>query len=169
MQSGGHGGASVLVPLYIVAREHALDEIRVIEGVVELTVDLEARGRINRLSFFLHNFMDACSLEKDRIDACSFFTITRDGPVSMCLANAKRDDYILLPIEIPGSRGEKKFWEPLTGETTKMSMDPRSVEPTTHSIKHLKGRSRQIVAAQRASEKAAAIASRGKQPAARSV
>ncbi len=124
---------------------------------------IAARGRINRLSFFLHNFMDACSLEKERIDACSFFTITRDGPVSMCLANAKRDDYILLPIKIPGPRGEKKFWEPLTGETTEMPVDPGYVDPTTHSIKHLKGRSRQIVAAQRASEKAEAIAARSKQ------
>ena len=83
----------------------------------------------------------------------------------MCLANAKRDDYILLPIEIPGPQGEKKFWEPLTGETTQMSVDPRYVDPTTHSIKHLKGRSRKIVVALRASKKAEAIVARRKQPA----
>lgn len=121
---------------------------------------IAARGKVNRISFFLHNFMDACSLEKDRIDACSFFTITRDGPVSMCLANAKRDDYILLPIEIPGPEGEKKFWEPLTGDTREVAAEPGQVDPTSHSIKHLKGRSRQIVASRRAAEKAEAEAKR---------
>ena len=46
--------------------------------------------------------MDACHLEPDRIKACSFYTMTRDGPVSMCLANAKRDSYILQPVQVKG-------------------------------------------------------------------
>ncbi|MGE0652397.1 MAG: radical SAM protein [Alphaproteobacteria bacterium] len=54
-----------------------------------------ARGRVNKLSFFIHNFMAPCALEKDRIEACVFAVATRDGPVSMCLHNAKRDAFTL--------------------------------------------------------------------------
>lgn len=57
-----------------------------------------ARGRVNKLSFVIHNFMDACRLEQERLDACIFMAATRDGPVSMCLHNALRDDFILAPL-----------------------------------------------------------------------
>lgn len=78
---------------------------------------LLARGRVDKLSFFIHNFMDACSLEKDRIDACVFTTATGTGPISMCLHNAKRDAFVLRPVRL---RGEKRdgFWNPLSGEIT---------------------------------------------------
>lgn len=56
------------------------------------------RGRINTLSFVIHGFMDAHALERERIEACVFKTMTRDGPVSMCLHNAKRDSFILPPL-----------------------------------------------------------------------
>ena len=39
---------------------------------------------MNKLSFLVHNFMDACSLEKP----------TKDGPISMCLHNALRDNFV---------------------------------------------------------------------------
>ncbi|MGH8611524.1 MAG: radical SAM protein [Gammaproteobacteria bacterium] len=54
-----------------------------------------ARGRVNKLSFVIHNFMDASSLERDRVQACVFMVATAEGPMSMCLHNAKRDRYIL--------------------------------------------------------------------------
>src|SRR5262249_23029794 len=46
-----------------------------------------ARGRVNKLSFVIHNFMDACRLERDRVDACAFMAMTQRGPISMCLHN----------------------------------------------------------------------------------
>jgi len=75
---------------------------------------LASRGRINKLSFFIHNFMDACALKKERIDACSFMVATHTGPISMCLHNAKRDAFILAPLQI-GSAAENRRWDPLTG------------------------------------------------------
>lgn len=74
-----------------------------------------AKGRVNKLSFFIHHFMDACRLEKDRLDACAFAVMTHAGPISMCLHNAKRDAFILHPIELNRPDG-KRFWDPLTGE-----------------------------------------------------
>jgi hypothetical protein len=67
-----------------------------------------ARGRANKLSFVVHNFMDACGLEKELIEACAFMVMTRHGPMSMCLHNAKRDAFIFEPIPLLGSNG--RFW-----------------------------------------------------------
>ena len=78
---------------------------------------LASRGRINKLSFFIHNFMDACALKRERIDACSFMVATHAGPISMCLHNAKRDAFILAPLQI-GSAAEHRRWDPLTGNVT---------------------------------------------------
>ena len=60
-----------------------------------------SRGRVHKLSFFIHDFMHACELERERIEACSFMVATRDGPLSMCLHNAKRDGYLLPPGASP--------------------------------------------------------------------
>lgn len=76
---------------------------------------IAARGRVHKLSFFIHNFMDACSLEKQRVDACSFMVATQTGPISMCLHNAKRDEFILAPIRM-GRSPDDPLWDPLTGE-----------------------------------------------------
>lgn len=56
---------------------------------------LAARGEVSKLTFHIHDFMDAGCLERERIDCCSFLVATRDGPISMCVHNAKRDDFIL--------------------------------------------------------------------------
>jgi molybdenum cofactor biosynthesis enzyme MoaA len=78
---------------------------------------VRARGRVDKLSFFIHDFMDACHLEKERIDACVFAAVTNDGPISMCLHNARRDAFILNPVKL--NMGESvSFWNPLSGETT---------------------------------------------------
>lgn len=69
---------------------------------------IAARGRVHKLTLFTHNFMDACSLDRDRIDACVFMAVTQHGPMSMCAYNAKRDDYLLQAL--PTSKGE---WQPL--------------------------------------------------------
>ncbi len=100
-----------------------------------------ARGRVGKLTFFTHNFMDACALEADRIEACVFMAITQDGPLSMCAFNAQRDDYLLRPLARAGDpTGE---WQPLR---------PAGAGPREQPIKWLKGRAREAaLAARRAS------------------
>ena len=75
---------------------------------------LAARARVGKLSFFVHNFMDACHLDADRIAACSFMVMTPEGPLSMCLHNAKRDDYLLVPAAVH-RENRAMFWNPTTG------------------------------------------------------
>lgn len=72
-----------------------------------------ARGKVEKLTFFLQNFMDAQELQQDRIDACSFMVMTAEGPVSMCQHNAKRDDYILRPLDIQHADGSIRQYQPL--------------------------------------------------------
>ncbi len=105
---------------------------------------LRARGRVDKLSFFIHNFMDACSLEKDRIDACVFTTATSTGPISMCLHNAKRDAFVLRPVRLRGAKREG-FWNPLSGEITP---EPIRIYPMIDPGRKLaKGRLKRAVAA----------------------
>ncbi len=72
-----------------------------------------ARGRIEKLTFFVQNFMDAQELHQERVDACSFMVMTAEGPVSMCQHNAKRDDYILRPLDIQKADGSTVHYQPL--------------------------------------------------------
>lgn len=86
-----------------------------------------ARGRVHKLSFFIHNFMDACQLDPQRVDACMFMAMSQDGPISMCLYNARRDDYLLRPLPLH----DGGVWQPLRA-------DAANVIP----IKLLRGRER---------------------------
>ena len=94
-----------------------------------------ARGRVGKLTFFTHNFMDACGLDAERIDACVFMAITQDGPISMCAFNAQRDDFLLRPLALPGG-----LWQPLRALPEGLREQP---------IKWLKGRSREAAMAAR--------------------
>lgn len=90
-----------------------------------MRADLAAvRGRVGKLSFFIHDFMGACSLDRERIDACAFMVATADGPVSMCLHNAKRDSFILPPIRLQTPEGER-LWDPLAGGGRKGRVAPK--------------------------------------------
>jgi hypothetical protein len=73
-----------------------------------------ARGRVRKLSFVVHNFMDAGRLEGERLEACVFMVASSEGPISMCLHNAKRDRYILRPLPVAEGR-----WDPLTGRLSR--------------------------------------------------
>ncbi len=79
-----------------------------------------ARGRVHKLSFVVHNFMDAKRLEHERLHACVFMVASREGPISMCLHNAKRDRYILQPVPVATGLGTRS-WDPVTG---RLSPDP---------------------------------------------
>ncbi len=102
-----------------------------------------SKGKINTMSFFMHNFMDAVELDAERITACAFKVMTEQGPMSMCLYNAKRDNYLLQPTRIKTEQGIS-FWQPLTGGITdKLKTADEVVIPIKHPIKRLKGKSRQ--------------------------
>jgi len=104
---------------------------------------LRSRGKINTMSFFMHNFMDANELDSERITACAFKVMTEKGPISMCLYNAKRDNYLLQPTRVKTVHGIS-FWQPLTGAiTNKLKTAEEVVTPIQHPIKRLKGKSRQ--------------------------
>ena len=83
-----------------------------------------ARGRIEKLTFFVQNFMDAKELQQERIDACSFMVMTAEGPVSMCEHNAQRDEYILRPLEITRADGSKLHYQPLANQSNTENASP---------------------------------------------
>jgi 7,8-dihydro-6-hydroxymethylpterin dimethyltransferase len=93
---------------------------------------------IRKISFFTHNFMDACGLDAERIDACVFMAATVDGPVSMCAYNAERDTYLLKPIRL--ANGET--WQPL-------AVAPNAQGEVHIPLKWLKGKPREAALAQR--------------------
>ena len=95
-----------------------------------------ARGKVSKISFFIHNFMSACSLERDRVAACAFMVATADGPISMCLHNARRDDFLLRPLPIR-QRASAIFWNPVTG---RLQNDPHPVQAPILPPKLRKGR-----------------------------
>lgn len=96
-----------------------------------------ARGRIDKLSFVVHNFMGACALERARIDSCVFMVETGEGPLSMCVHNARRDDFILKPFPLPGA-DDGAAWDPLAGRTA--GVVSRSRDTWTFPLKKLRGR-----------------------------
>jgi 7,8-dihydro-6-hydroxymethylpterin dimethyltransferase len=67
--------------------------------------ELWARQRVGKITFFVHNFMDAEALDPERIRNCSFMIMTATGPVSMCEHNARRDEFILKPVLLPAQPG----------------------------------------------------------------
>ncbi|MGH8581429.1 MAG: radical SAM protein [Gammaproteobacteria bacterium] len=101
-----------------------------------------ARGRVNKLSFVIHNFMDASRLERDRVHACVFMVATAEGPMSMCLHNAKRERYILpgRPAAEAGAVAHGATDPAISG-----LRQPRPGIDTTfvYPLKYLKGRARQ--------------------------
>lgn len=99
---------------------------------------LAARGRVDKLTFFTHNFMDATKLDAERVDACVFMAMTQDGPMSMCAYNAQRDRYLLRPLKTSAG-----LWRPLIDQ---------AAGPATFPIKWLKGRSRQAALRDRATD-----------------
>ncbi len=98
---------------------------------------------VRKISFFTHNFMDACHLEADRIDACVFMAATVDGPMSMCAYNAERDTFLLKPIKL--ASGE--MWQPL-------AVTPDARGEIKIPLKWLKGRPREAAMIERKQEKA---------------
>ena len=100
------GGAFLLRKLWSVRRE------------------LRRRERVGKITFFIHNFMDAAHLDPERIRNCSFMVMTEEGPVSMCEVNARRDTFVLKPVRMPGPA--RRQFDPRTG---RIEEDRPSVRP----------------------------------------
>ncbi len=75
---------------------------------------IAARGKVGKISFFVHIFMDSSQLEQERCDACSFMVMTPSGPISMCVHNAKRDEYLLVVAEVR-KNNVLRYFNPATG------------------------------------------------------
>ena len=97
---------------------------------------------VRKISFFTHNFMDACGLDPDRIDACVFMAATVDGPLSMCAYNAERDKFLLKPIRL--ANGET--WQPL-------ALLPNAQGEVKIPLKWLKGKPREAAMVERKQSK----------------
>jgi hypothetical protein len=96
--------------------------------------------RTTTLSFTVHAFMDARRLEADRIHACVFKVMTGHGPISMCLHNARRDDFILAPVTVE-SGDHAQFFDPLSGQLS-VAVPPPVADPDRLPHKRKKGRAR---------------------------
>lgn len=102
---------------------------------------LAARGRVGKISFFVHDFMDASQLDRARCDACAFMVMTPEGPLSMCVHNAKRDQYLLVPARVE-SRGVVRFFDPSNGRF--LERPPNRVAAVL-TRKNSRGRARETV------------------------
>ncbi len=106
---------------------------------------LTSVGNIHSLSFITHNFMHAHSLDATRLQACAFTVMSARGPVSMCEHNARRDDFILAPVQLADGR----LWNPLGAAEQGQIVDISALNPIRHGLKHSKGRTRQRLLAAR--------------------
>lgn len=102
---------------------------------------LVARGKMHKMAFFTHNFQDAQHLEHDRCESCSFTVITPEGPMSMCVHNAKRDAYLLVSAKVVRN-ANVLYFNPATGEM--MEQEPEKIEVKL-TRKNARGRSKEEV------------------------
>ena len=103
-----------------------------------LKSSLFQREMPKKISFFIHNFMDAEKLEEDRCKSCVFMVATARGPLSMCVHNAKRD--AMITEAVPAKPGQQA-WNPIEAEIPAASLP----------YKKLKGRLRALQAEARKS------------------
>jgi hypothetical protein len=121
-------------PLHLLKRPKALAKgLRFIGvHVWRMKWDLLQSGfKMNKLTFVIHNFMHADCLVQERIDNCSFMTMTSEGPISMCMHNANRDSYITRKFKVKLNGEEKEFdpvraqakakWEKLQAERAEIA------------------------------------------------
>ena len=105
---------------------------------------LVLQGGPRKISYFIHNFMDAKELDTERIDSCVFMAAGPDGMVPMCEFNARRDEFLLRPVAL-ASGG---VWQPLRSDSPiLLKADAQGL--VHYPIKYLKGRSRQQAMLQR--------------------
>jgi 7,8-dihydro-6-hydroxymethylpterin dimethyltransferase len=100
---------------------------------------LQGKPSLRKISFFTHNFMDACELDPERIEACVFMASSVNGLMSMCTYNAERDRHLLKPIVLKSGA----VFQPL-------AISPNAQGEVVIPMKWLKGRPRKEALASRA-------------------
>lgn len=102
------------------------------------------QGAPRKISYFIHNFMDAKDLDPERIDTCVFMAAGPEGMVPMCEFNARRDEFLLKPL----ANKDGTLWEPLrSNKPLALKADAQGL--VHFPIKYLKGRSREHALSQR--------------------
>lgn len=107
------------------------------------------RGRLSRLSVMVHSFMDSEALVPERCASCVFMVATQDGPLSMCVYNAERDEQLFAPVKIQNG-SKNAWWSAATGQVTERPVDRLPAAPR---FKNMKGRQRAKEARRRAQSK----------------
>ncbi|MFW5680974.1 MAG: radical SAM protein [Pseudomonadota bacterium] len=97
---------------------------------------LRSRARAHRLALLVHDFMDADRLDRGRCESCVFMVATRDGPISMCLHNARRDAHVFAASRL-GTGSAVRWWDPVRGRAYRS--EPAAQVPET-TPKQRKGR-----------------------------
>ena len=97
-----------------------------------------------KISYFIHNFMDARELVAERIETCVFMAAGPTGLVPMCEFNAQRDEHLLRPLTL----ADGQTWQPLR-EPHAATVRSDGQGLVSYPIKYLKGRSRLKAMAQR--------------------
>jgi len=108
-----------------------------------------SRGKVHRMAVLVHNFMDAENLQQDRCETCVFMVATENGPLSMCVHNARRDQYVFEPARIQTPQGTQ-WWSAATGQITS---EPKHQVVGEMPFKRLKGRMRAAAEATRTKRK----------------
>lgn len=99
------------------------------------------RGPVRRQTVFIHNFMAADALEEDRCASCVFMVATGNGPLSMCVHNAQRDQHLALPDRVDSPMGT--FWWNAASRSLSSHPDlPGLKDPDLAPLKRLKGQLR---------------------------
>ena len=119
----------------------------------QIRSDWLALASARKISFFIHNFMDAKQLEAERIETCVFMAATAqtgdEAFVPMCEYNARRDEFLLRPVAL----ADGSIWQPLPtlseAENAAGMVRANTQGLALYPIKLLKGRSRQHAMQQR--------------------
>ncbi|WP_420585775.1 radical SAM protein [Ruegeria sp.] len=108
------------------------------------------RGPVRRQAVFIHNFMAADALEEDRCASCVFMVATGNGPLSMCVHNAQRDQHLASADRVDSPMGT--FWwnSAMRGLSSRPDL-PGLKDPQQAPLKRLKG---QLRAARRSRKEA---------------
>lgn len=97
--------------------------------------------RPHRMSILIHNFMDASKLDRARCESCVFMVATENGPLSMCVHNAERDQHVFTPALMQTSDGPR-WWDAESGELAASRPQAELVQEVLIPFKRLKGRMR---------------------------
>ena len=102
-------------------------------------------GRPHRMSILIHDFMDASKLDRARCESCVFMVATENGPLSMCVHNAERDQHVFTPALMQTENGPR-WWDAESGELVPDQQKIELIDKELIPLKKLKGRMRADVA-----------------------